>query len=198
MASLVDFRFIKDVVDLIFPHVTSLGMNEQELALLHDTIKHDTLTRSAAHSPRVRDTLDTTKALLAMLRSGPAPQLTRIHVHTLAYQLGAVMYDSSWKDTGKAMVKASLIAARYVCGSENVNMDAVKVLLDSSFSRSDGERIGFGRDDSFRCWREDIAGTRFQFCLAPNLVCSKPRYTVGAGDNISSGGFFVQVPNSNS
>ena len=43
--------------------------------------------------------------------------LTRLHVHTLAYQAILVRKGSAWKNTRIAAAKASLTANRHVCAS---------------------------------------------------------------------------------
>lgn len=51
---------------------------------------------------------------------GPRP-LTRLHVHTLAYQAIMVEKGSAWKNTRISAAKASLTANRHVCASSTVN-----------------------------------------------------------------------------
>ena len=50
---------------------------------------------------------------------GPRP-LTRLHVHTLAYQAILVEKGSAWKNTRISAAKASLTANRHVCASSKV------------------------------------------------------------------------------
>ena len=50
---------------------------------------------------------------------GPRP-LTRLHVHTLAYQAILVERKSAWKNTRISAAKASLTANRHVCASSQV------------------------------------------------------------------------------
>ena len=51
--------------------------------------------------------------------------LTRLHVHTLAYQAVMVKRGSSWKNTRIAAAKASLTANRHVCASKWIDLDKV-------------------------------------------------------------------------
>ena len=55
--------------------------------------------------------------------------LTRLHVHTLAYQAVMVKRGSSWKNTRIAAAKASLTANRHVCASKWIDLDKVRFLL---------------------------------------------------------------------
>ena len=52
--------------------------------------------------------------------------LTRLHVHTLAYQAIVVKRGSSWKNTRIAAAKASLTANRHVCASKWIDLDKVR------------------------------------------------------------------------
>lgn len=47
--------------------------------------------------------------------------LTRIHVHTLAYQAILTVHGSTWENSVGAAAKASLTAHRHVCGSSVVS-----------------------------------------------------------------------------
>lgn len=47
--------------------------------------------------------------------------LTRIHVHTLAYQAILTVHGSTWKNSIGAAAKASLTAHRHVCGTSLVS-----------------------------------------------------------------------------
>lgn len=47
-------------------------------------------------------------------------KLTRIHVHTLAYQAILTVGTSDWKYSHVAAAKASLTAYRHVCASDQV------------------------------------------------------------------------------
>jgi len=51
-----------------------------------------------------------------------ARQLTRLHVHTLAYQAILTVKNSPWKNSKAAAAKASLTANRHVCGSKEVSL----------------------------------------------------------------------------
>ena len=53
--------------------------------------------------------------------------LTRLHVHTLAYQAIMVKKGSSWKNTRIAAAKASLTANRHVCASKWIDLDKVRL-----------------------------------------------------------------------
>ncbi len=126
---------------------------------------------------------------------GPRP-LTRMHIHTLAYQAILVSHGSAWKNTRIAAAKASLTANRHVCASKWIDLDKAFIIMDDSFStsaRPDGApvRIPFEDERPVACWAEDDLGV--DICIAPNLVCSEAKQTAGGGDNISAAGLVLQV-----
>jgi ADP-dependent glucokinase len=49
-------------------------------------------------------------------------QLTRLHVHTLAYQAILTVKNSPWRNSKAAAAKASLTANRHVCGTKEVSL----------------------------------------------------------------------------
>ena len=91
-----------------------------------------------------------------------------------------------------AAAKASLTANRHVCGSNAIDSQKAKILMDESFSMSrdkGSERINFKPDRPVSCWEEND----YEICIAPVLVCTEVRQTGGGGDNISSAGLVLQI-----
>lgn len=52
-------------------------------------------------------------------------RITRMHVHTLAFQAILTRHDSRWKNTMAAAAHASLTANRHVCGTQKVDVKKV-------------------------------------------------------------------------
>jgi hypothetical protein len=78
-------------------------------------------------------------------------QLTRIHVHTLAYQAILTVKNSPWKNSKAATAKASLTANRHVCGSVEVSiLRNVSMKFSNCYIYNSHHRIW-----NFRCttWR---------------------------------------------
>ena len=68
--------------------------------------------------------------------SGPRP-LTRMHIHTLAYQAILIAKGSAWKNAKLAAAKASLTAHRHVCASSQVKynlQDMCVIIPDQTHS----------------------------------------------------------------
>lgn len=227
MASFVDKSLLQELTSLVVPHADSLGMNEQELPNLHSMLLHGNVSVVSDSNPRTAVVLDQMREVYNLLgeASDANPdrrRLTRLHVHTLAYQVILVERKSAWKNTRIAAVKSSLTANRHVCASIDVNPKKAFVLMDDSFSISAnpmerketivksfsmgegeendktyekyGSRVPFNENRPVACWLEMLQGEReVEICLAPNLVCSEAKQTAGGGDNISASGLIVQL-----
>lgn len=196
MASFAEEACLEDVVKHIVYYSDSLGMNEQELPNLYSLLTNGSMTLISDPYPRVATTLDQMRAVFNILRDTPQDdgrrRLSRLHVHTLAFQAILTAKHSQWKNTMSAAAKASLTANRHTCGSDYISIEKAKILLDESFSMSRDEgspRVQFEYERPVSCWDED----QFSICLAPVLVCTDVVQTGGGGDNISSAGLVLQI-----
>lgn len=113
-------------------------------------------------------------------------------MHTLAFQAILVDKNSAWKNTKAATAKAALTAYRHTCGSDRVDIEKAKLLMDEAFTttrKSEARRVPFNAKDPISCWDE----SNIEVCIAPVLVCTEVLQTGGGGDNISSAGLVYQV-----
>ena len=196
LASFSDETLMKEIVDSVILYSDSLGMNEQELPNLVSVITKGTVSLVSDSYPRIATVLDQMRTVYNLLKAteetGGKRKLTRLHVHTLAYQAILTTKGSSWKNTMSAAAKASLTANRHVCGSNYIDVMKAKLIMDDSFSTTasgEASRIPLEEQKPVSCWQED----EFDICLAPVLVCTEVLQTGGGGDNISSAGLLYQV-----
>ncbi|XP_046430077.1 ADP-dependent glucokinase isoform X2 [Neodiprion fabricii] len=204
MASFTEESLLLELTELVIPFADSLGMNEQEVTNLHNLMLYGNISLVADSNPRVATVLDQMRTLFKLVRRNEksfmnARQLTRIHVHTLAYQAILNVKNSQWKNTMAAAAKASLTANRHVCGSNNVDVQKAMLIMDDSFSTSTeaGKRIPLDIEKPVSCWDEVLKiendQISVQVCVAPVLVCTQASQTAGGGDNISSAGLVPQI-----
>ena len=117
MASYTEDQLLGAIVDDIFPHVDSFGMNEQEVANLLSFLKYGNISFVSSPFPRIAHVLDEMRELHSLLTLIGDGRVSRIHVHTLAYQLVSVRLDHhnsvKWPHSAAAMAKASLTAYRH-------------------------------------------------------------------------------------
>lgn len=201
MASYVEAKLMTDLTKEIIPYSDSLGMNEQELVNLYHTLKYGNISVVADSNPRVASALDQMRNVFKIIRKtsvnvSNSRKLTRIHVHTLAYQAIMTVHGSAWKKTMAAAAKASLTAHRHVCGTPTILPSQVRLVMDDSFSTTAGgvgaSRVSLDPARPVSCW-EEHEGERVLICVAPVLVCTNARQTAGAGDNISAAGLVLQI-----
>lgn len=201
MASFTDESLLRELADLVMPNANSLGMNEQELTNLYHLLEYGNVSVVSDSHPRIATVLDQMRVVFRLLRSqnsGTARQLTRLHVHTLAYQAIMVEKGSPWKNIKAAAAKASLTAHRHTCGSKEIYVEKAELLIDGSFSKSrdkQSQRVPFDPKSPIACWEESdsIQNYNTKICIAPVLVCTKVLQTAGGGDNISSAGLVLQI-----
>lgn len=207
MASFVEESIMEDLLHYVIPHADSLGMNEQELPNLLSLLKGSNITVLSDPNPRVATVLDQMREVYRILNqrhkdsladsdtNGGQAQvkpLTRLHVHTLAFQAMIVTRGSQWKNTMSATAKASLTANRHVCGSNDIDPSKARLIMDDSFSvsrREGSQRIPLQETRPVSCWDEDD----YEICVAPVLVCTEVYQTAGGGDNISAAGLVLQI-----
>ncbi|GLH13472.1 ADP-dependent glucokinase [Gryllus bimaculatus] len=218
MASFTDEQLVRELTQYVLPFADSLGMNEQELANLHHILMYGNISLVSDSNPRVAVVLDQMRHVFKLVRelglSTPKSRpLTRLHVHTLAYQAIVTVAGSPWKNSQAAAAKASLTANRHVCGSSEVDVDKAMLIMDESFSTSaasTAQRVPLDANAPVSCWEErwplddshlSAIGTpaesadvlQVQICVAPVLVCTEAQQTAGGGDNISSAGLVLQI-----
>ncbi|XP_007252000.2 ADP-dependent glucokinase [Astyanax mexicanus] len=197
MASFVDEDLLLDLLGFVLPHADSLGMNEQELPNLLSLFRGSNVTVLSDPNPRVATVLDQMRELYRIVNqrqreTSTGRPLTRLHVHTLAFQAMIVTHGSQWKNTMSAVAKASLTANRHVCGSADIDTSKARLIMDESFSisrREGSQRIPLQESRPVSCWAEDD----YEICVAPVLVCTEVYQTAGGGDNISAAGLVLQI-----
>ena len=195
LASMSDEGLFSDLSQLVIPHADSLGMNEQELSLIHSSLMYNNLSTVADSNPRIATALDQMSDVFERLHAKEKKNgrhLTRIHVHTLAYQAIMTVRGSLWKNSAAAAAKAALTAFRHTCASQEIDTAKARLIMDTSFmsSRRDGgRRIPVNANEPVTCWSEG----QYDLCVAPVLVCKKVFQTAGGGDNISAAGLVLQI-----
>lgn len=198
MASFTDETLLRELLEYVIPYADSLGMNEQELANIYSLLKDGNVTVVSDYSPRIATSLDQGREIHKALTSQRKVLLghrllTRIHIHTLAYQAIFTIKNSGWIHSRSATAKASLMANRHVCASHKVNLRSAKLIMDESFSMSTqpgSAKMPLLEDEPVSCWYEENV---MKICVAPNIVCTSIYKTASAGDNISAAGLSIQL-----
>lgn len=196
MSSFSDRVQFQTIIDNAVYYADSMGMNEQELPNLHRYLSGSEMIQVSDSHPRIAVTLDYMRSVFRILhdtvKTNGRRGMSRLHVHTLAYQVIMTARNSTWRNSMAAVAKAALTANRHTCGSDTINLDTAMLLTDESFALSPAEssqRIWFDPTNPVSCWTEG----NIDICLAPVLVCTQVLQTVGGGDNVSAAGLVLQV-----
>lgn len=116
------------------------------------------------------------QALTFLMESLPST-VTRIHFHTLGLHAIAIREDdatsSLWPNEEKAVLMGSIVTSMKMCGVQNI-----------SYLKGSRDLFSLSSKLSQPVLKDHQNGIRFY--ISPVLVCKKPRFTVGAGDMISS------------
>ncbi|XP_044620525.2 ADP-dependent glucokinase isoform X3 [Equus asinus] len=192
LASMTNRELMSSIVhQQVFPAVTSLGLNEQELLFLSQSASGPHSSLSSWNG--VPDVGMVSDILFWILKEhgrskSRASDLTRIHFHTLAYHILATV-DGHWANQLAAVAAGARMAGTQACATETINASRVSLRAPREFMTSHseaGSRIVVNPNKPVVEWHRE--GISFHF--TPVLVCKDPIRTVGLGDAISAEGLF--------
>ncbi|XP_040198963.1 ADP-dependent glucokinase isoform X2 [Rana temporaria] len=186
LASMTDGDLMRGIIHQVFPVISSVGLNEQELLFLSQSSSgpHSALPAWSG-IPDVGIVSDILFWILKGSVRGDSA-LTRVHFHTLAYHILATV-DDFWGNQVAAVAAGARIAGAQACASEIIEPSKVmlKSPLEFSTSKTDmGPTARVSAKEPVAVWRKD--GVTFHF--TPVLICKEPVRTVGLGDAISAEG----------
>jgi ADP-dependent glucokinase len=203
LASIGNREIYKEVADNVFPYVTSLGLNEQELAALYNALFPQDIKRNISQT--VPDIQQVDHALQKIMQLYPT--LSRIHFHSLAYHYVAINKQSgdNWGRTQKqkvessmaAVAASSLTATQRACGYASFNdivSNLKNVELIVEMNKLVAQLTSAGKSPNVHnhaiiTWTEND----LEMFVVPVLVCKQITKTVGLGDAISASGVSAQV-----
>ncbi|XP_047719147.1 ADP-dependent glucokinase isoform X3 [Prionailurus viverrinus] len=192
LASMTNRELMRSIVhQQVFPAVTSLGLNEQELLFLSQAASGPHSSLSSWNG--VPDVGMVSDILFWILKEhgrskSRASDLTRIHFHTLVYHILATV-DGHWANQLAAVAAGARVAGTQACATETIDASRVSLRAPREFMTSHseaGSRIVIDPSRPVAEWHRE--GVSFHF--TPVLVCKDPVRTVGLGDAISAEGLF--------
>ncbi|KAF1318770.1 Adp-dependent glucokinase-like, partial [Globisporangium splendens] len=146
-AAVSDFTLFDDTVRLVLPWVDSIGLNEQELYILHHylvTGEEGMATNSrptvAQISEQLHDVIQfAARAQRAFQHNGndsggkkataeqlALAQLSRIHFHTLQFHIICQKQDTMWEDPTAALIQSALMSSKLACGKNTSNPQTMR------------------------------------------------------------------------
>ncbi|XP_018408319.1 PREDICTED: ADP-dependent glucokinase isoform X3 [Nanorana parkeri] len=188
LASMTDGNLMRGIIHQVFPVISSVGLNEQELLFLSQSSSgpHSALPAWSG-IPDVGIVSDILFWILKGSVHGDS-SLSRVHFHTLAYHIIATV-DGFWGNQVAAVAAGARIAGAQACASEVIEPSKVtmKSPLEFSTSQTDmGPTARVSAKEPVAVWSK--GGVTFHF--TPVLICKEPVRTVGLGDAISAEGLF--------
>lgn len=173
----------------VLPHISSLGLNEQEIAFSSSVADgpYAELFKSQSGQPEIHKISDMILWILKTYgysKKRPLSRLTRVHFHSLTYHIIGVI-PSAWQNTESAVAAGTRLAGRQACDVDQLSPEITDLKIPSKFKlfSEDKERL-FDSTKPVLSWDRE----EFHFAFSPVLVCKHPEKTVGLGDSISSTG----------
>uniref|UniRef100_A0A8C8DRY4 ADP-dependent glucokinase n=1 Tax=Oryzias sinensis TaxID=183150 RepID=A0A8C8DRY4_9TELE len=191
LASMTDKDFMNSIMqEQVMPIVSSIGLNEQELLFLSQAGggPHAALPAwtGIPEVGRVSDILLWILERHGRVDPSSESELTRIHFHTLAYHILA-MVDGYWGNQAAAVMAGARVASSQACGLQAVDPSKVELKAPLEFYSSHSEpreKLSLDPTEPVAVWRRG----NVTFHFTPVLVCKHPLRTVGLGDAISAEG----------
>ncbi|TDH68091.1 hypothetical protein CCR75_004360 [Bremia lactucae] len=211
-AAVSDFSHFNDTVRLVLPWVHSIGLNEQELFILHHYLVTGNEGVATTSRPTVADITAQLHDLIQLASKARAnvhnvalAQLSRIHFHTLQFHIVCQHQSSKWADPTTALIQSALMSSKVACGKSfnassisekptlmrtsadmEVDPERIEILLarEQVLSARQALKLTLDPLSPVYTWQE----ADFQCHLVPMLACKKPDHTAGLGDNISGTG----------
>ena len=170
-----DDRKVESLMNNVFPHFDSIGLNESELGILHSA-------SDGGDAPTEMTARNQVEAMESLLELGPK----RIHMHAFGYALRAGKTKSVLNSLRSLAFGAAVVCAAACKGELPLPEDLGRLRLSPSkrgirIAQELGgviihSPVGSGLQD------EEADGV---LCL-PTPVVERPRMTVGLGDCVSS------------
>ncbi|CAH1796959.1 unnamed protein product [Owenia fusiformis] len=190
LASMTKPWFMKLIMEIVLPTVSSLGLNEQELAFASHATDgpHNTMYKEIKGQPEIHKVSDIMTWLLKTYSYGsknyPNSKLTRVHFHSLTYHITGTL-NVAWRNERAAVAAGTRIAAKQACDMKIFDPTKVDIKSPEQFKLFTGDKLrSFNQSEPVLSWKTGD----FKFCFSPVLVCKHPLKTVGLGDAISATG----------
>uniref|UniRef100_A0A3B4B1F5 Uncharacterized protein n=1 Tax=Periophthalmus magnuspinnatus TaxID=409849 RepID=A0A3B4B1F5_9GOBI len=190
LASMTDLGFMQLILSFqVFPLVSSLGLNEQELLFLSRAVDgpHSDVSwsevgvTSAAAVGVASDVLQWVLQHFGAVSSSSL--LSRVHFHSLPFHVVAVV-TGRWGNQAASSAAGARTASAQACGRAHVHAPEAQLKAPLEFNTNNTHMLRLDPDQPITVWHQH----HVTFHLSPVLVCKQPIRTVGLGDAISANG----------
>eukprot|EP01113_Clastostelium_recurvatum_P025042 TRINITY_DN3004_c0_g1_i2.p1 TRINITY_DN3004_c0_g1~~TRINITY_DN3004_c0_g1_i2.p1 ORF type:complete len:344 (-),score=44.44 TRINITY_DN3004_c0_g1_i2:145-1176(-) len=206
LASIGSTQFMAQIGRTVVPVVDSLGLNEQELGSLYESLGGTNLPRTSFRAPQVDTVVEALGYILKNLdiwdesinpRKGQR-RLMRVHFHCLTFHMVVQRTSGGWSDGAVSVAAGSLAASRQACNMVDVDVTLATtfkvpfVMTPTSSKEQDNNKFAtkhITADKPVVTWTEGD----WTMHVAPVAVCRHPSKTVGLGDAISAVGLLYHT-----
>lgn len=189
LASMTDPGFMQRIVHKVFPLVSSLGLNEQELLFLSRAVggphADSSWTEVGVASPAaVAVAADVLQWVLERFGAvSGASLLSRVHFHALPFHVVAAV-TGRWGNQAASSAAGARTASAQACGRAHVHAPESQLRAPLRFNINQSHALTLDPDWPITVWQQHYVTLH----LSPVLVCKRPIRTVGLGDAISANG----------
>jgi ADP-dependent glucokinase len=137
---------------LVLPWINSIGLNEQELHILHHYVITGEEAMSTNAHPNVAQVTQQLSEVIFFSKQnnkkkGPLGQLTRIHFHTLQFHIicqtttttTTTTRTNPWQSPINALLQSALMSTKLACGKKKQQQQQTTTTSSSTIHSSDME-----------------------------------------------------------
>lgn len=193
LASFGDLALLRDAAEALLPLVDSVGLNDQELLALMQTLDAPSaLWLSGGRAPTVEGVVAAAEWLM---RRPSTRGLSRMHFHSLAFHAVARRRDGAgpWRAPAPAAAQRACASGAATATLSACNISCVPDIADVPPS-ADTVRMHYPLRSTD--WHQPMRlfnTTTAVVAVCPLLACRRPWHTVGLGDAISAAGLLADV-----
>lgn len=193
LASIGSLELVRRVLTTLLPHLTSLGLNEQELTAAVQAGGGPLELLVDMDPPEVGIVADMMLWLLTKYGNvdggNPQSRLSRVHFHSLTFHVVAHAHDT-WANANTAVFRGTEAAGRQACADEAIVPSKMQLRIPSAFYLSIQDKALRRQAHIFDPNHPQLSWQRgrIDYHFSPVLVCRRPLKTVGLGDAISATG----------
>lgn len=193
LASIGSLELVRRVLTTLLPHLTSLGLNEQELTAAVRAGGGPLELLVDMDPPEVGIVADMMLWLLTKYGNvdggNPQSRLSRVHFHSLTFHVVAHAHDT-WANANTAVFRGTEAAGRQACADEAIVPSKMQLRIPSAFYLSIQDKALRRQAHIFDPNHPQLSWQRgrIDYHFSPVLVCRRPLKTVGLGDAISATG----------
>ena len=190
LATVGDMKFLGHVASSLFPRITSLGLNEQELVSVAKAMEAEFDFNKIPPKPGIEDVSDLLHWFVQTFVARKDSRLSRVHFHSLTFHVITSLKEGPWRNSHIAVLAGTRTAGLQACDMETFHSTRFDLRIPMNFTLSHSDSDLSASEVRFAPERPTVSWVRegWEYFMSPVLVCKEPLKTVGLGDAISAMG----------